>query len=894
MNWVADVWITEKIMNYHPQSYSGDSPSSGFELLPSQKGLIRSSDVVKEAKQWSEWKARSTAMTKRPFTPRDYDRRLFGQTGNPSSSRPPSAISISSRLFDPTDPDSRPGSAALHPMKLTPLPQTPALPENLDPPVSPKYPVPPSFDKKDISARHSSKSRLPRKVTSNAGVPMKAFHMAGIGVSHTKNVVDSEEIHRTRYEAEKSSEASELDCASKLPSTSKTNLNIDLMNLYAMPNEEKSHDLQEKQSSAYSSSSSSGSYSEPSQIRSRDKSSGSSGGSKEETADQAKYWNQNILPLMEALEDVTQSQEDVCRICKKLHHMLKEGGCLNNLLGRRRTSLLSILFKQLNSFSSSSHLICAKIILDLGVRRQNLNSLCKMLYKISREKKFDEEYVENELIESMIAVISNFSDPLENYETLVYLTGTIKFLSDNKIVAKDLIAKECPQCFIILLADVMASLKERKYLKKEKLHATDILIQITAVVRSISDVDRKSFIDVNLFCLLIEALDVLAKDESLTLNISRIISKFTMYDEIFPELLSHPSWASAILNAVVIHKKCLNIVIRLYFALGNLTAKEEEARLTLHKANLRPSSASKIPHHDMSYISLTNSVLEVFVEALKAYDDTDQKQVGDRDKCLDTINKIIRVVANMAISEIPGRAIACNDHCVTNIVKILCTVSSSDSEELVINTLTALNNFSYYNDGKTAISNNRVEISNVLIRVLMNGSMPCIMEAVRVFGNLSRYDDIPPLLHSKKIDLMMVTLLDSKTWQMVYSACGVLINVSVKHLNRKCLIKEGIISKLVDVLKHFAPGEWHVCGVACQLLWNLCDNNGLSSEEADSIMQVLHEYLKENAPLHLLASSEYDKEFIQCIVECWKTDFYPVAIRLYRKISSQHSQLQPL
>lgn len=879
-------------MNYHPQSYTEDSPLSGFDLLPSRKGPVRSSDVVKEAKQWSEWKARSTAMTNRPFTPRDYDRRLFGQTRNPSSSRPPSAISISSRLFDPTDPDSRPGSAAPHPMKLTPLPQTPVVPENVDPPVSPKCPVPPNFNKKDLPTRHSSKSRLSRKVSGNANVPMKAFHMTGIAVSQTKNTDDNKEVQQMQYEGENKSESRRLvKSVTKLPSTSKTNVNVDLMNLYTMPEEEQSP-KQGKKTSA--SSSSSGSYSEPSQAQSRDKSSGSSGGNKEETADQAKYWNQNILPLMEALEDVTQTQDNVCRICKQLQRMLKEGGCLNNLLGRRRTSLLSILFKQLNSFSSSSHLICAKIILDLRVRRQNLNSLCKMLYKISREKKFDEEYVETELIESMIAAISNFSDPLENYETLVYLTGTIKFLSDNKVVSKELIAKECPRCFIMLLSDVLASLKERKYLKKEKLHATDILIQITAVVRNISDADRNSFIGVNLFTLLIETLDVLVNDESLTLNISRIISKFTMYDEIFPELLGHPSWATAILNAAAVHKKCLNIVIRLFFALGNLTGKEEEARQILYKANIRPSSANKMHHHDTSYLSLTNSVLEVFTEALNTYDDTDEKQAADRDKCLDTINKIIRVVANMAISKVPGMAIACNDQCIDNIVKILCKVSPSDSEELVINTLTALNNLSYYNDGKSAIFNKRIEISNVLIGVLMNGSMPCIMEAVRVFGNISRYDDIPPLLHSKKIDLMMVTLLDSKTWQIVYSACGVLINVSSKPSNRKCLIGEDIINKLVDVLKHFAPGKWHVCGVACQLLWNLCDTNELNSDEADSILQVLHEYLKENASIHLLACSEYDEEFIQCIADCWKTDFYPVAIRLYRKISSQHSQLQPL
>ncbi|MBN3291874.1 ARMC2 protein, partial [Polypterus senegalus] len=91
--------------------------------------------------------------TKRPLTPREDERKLFGSTSSRTSdSRPPSSFSLHARSFDL--PDSRPVSAK----RLSPLENKPQLPlaiENeIDTPLPlPKPPVDPVKIKKISNAR---------------------------------------------------------------------------------------------------------------------------------------------------------------------------------------------------------------------------------------------------------------------------------------------------------------------------------------------------------------------------------------------------------------------------------------------------------------------------------------------------------------------------------------------------------------------------------------------------------------------------------------------------------------------------------------------------------------------------------------------------------------------
>ncbi|XP_077970437.1 armadillo repeat-containing protein 2-like [Styela clava] len=888
--------------NRSPHMRQKASSSNDRPLSLSPK--VRSSDVIKEAKQWT---ALASVKTRRPSTPKDYTRKLF-EIGRESGSRPPSAISISSHHFDPSDPGSRPASAAS--VKLAPLTKAPTVPANAEPVISKVHiPMPPrSVHRQDWSVRSQSRNLFPSPKQQSVGnLPMKAFHpdqkdignsgAMGSPTTAVRNVHSAGEgtINLAEPIVQSKPSPPTYKGKSRVKPHSASAININLSELYRnVDNPVVSHPR-----NSASSSSSAGSVEQQNIPRKKRSGGGSGTNTGEETPDQAKYWNQNVLPLLEALEDPSLSKEAAYEVCVKLHCALNKGNCLNSILGRRRTSLLSTLFKQLNSVSTPVHLACARIILDLQVRRQNLNSVCKMLFKISREKRFDDAFIENNLPDGMLKLIVNFVDPLDNYETLVYLTGAIKFLSDNKAVAIELANKDCVTSFISLLSNTMLSLHERNNQKKEKLRATDILIQATAVLRSMADVEKHAFSNSGLFTHLFAALKVLGSDETLTLNISRLLSKLTMYSELHGEVFSSPDWATSILHALEMHEKCSNIVVRLCFALGNITAKEDHARMLIFATGLNKETTSQ---SGFKYLSVLNSVLLHFLSSfLTSKDDnsdSNDKEVGD--KCLDTVNKIVRVIANLSISEEIGQNIAFDAQSVEVILSILQQVQIDDSEELIINTLTTLNNLSFYSYDDNAVFESRFLIVNILTNILLSDNMACVMEATRVFGNVSQHADVRQLLHNRQVDLMMVAFLDSSTWQMVYSACGVLINMTANKAYRACVIEEGIISKLCDVLKDFAPMEWRVGGVACQLLWNLCESiqssttSVLSSKDADSLMEILHAYLQENAPFTLLDSTGWEEDIKQYVLNNWKTDFCPVATRLYKKISSHFSQLVPL
>jgi len=57
---------------------------------------------------------------------------------------------------------------------------------------------------------------------------------------------------------------------------------------------------------------------------------------------------------------------------------------------------------------------------------------------------------------------------------------------------------------------------------------------------------------------------------------------------------------------------------------------------------------------------------------------------------------------------------------------------------------------------------------------------------------------------------MMVALLDSGQREVVFTACGVLINLMADEEKRPALKKFDGIAKLVEVLRDFAKSDWQL------------------------------------------------------------------------------------
>lgn len=135
----------------------------------------------------------------------------------------------------------------------------------------------------------------------------------------------------------------------------------------------------------------------------------------------------------------------------------------------------------------------------------------------------------------------------------------------------------------------------------------------------------------------------------------------------------------------------------------------------------------------------------------------------------------------------------------------------------------------------------------------------------------------PALCFFVSVEQFVITLLDSKSPDVCFSACGVLINLSADPDNRAMLSAEGAVQKLVDCLRDFGPQDWHLAAVVCQTLWN-CSLDG-ELQRAQELLEILELYTDREA---LQWPSE---DGVRQVQEArWELLFVPVAERLRQRL----------
>ncbi|VDI18133.1 Hypothetical predicted protein [Mytilus galloprovincialis] len=144
---------------------------------------------------------------------------------------------------------------------------------------------------------------------------------------------------------------------------------------------------------------------------------------------------------------------------------------------------------------------------------------------------------------------------------------------------------------------------------------------------------------------------------------------------------------------------------------------------------------------------------------------------------------------------------------------------------------------------------------------------------------------------------MMITMLDSGNREVVYIACGVLINFMVDDENRSVLKKDGGIAKLIEVLRDFAKTDWELASMVCQILWNYSvkitsTNSCFGEQESKDLNDVLLELLDRECAFEDL--DEEDEEMKHFFHDTWSEDFCPVATQLLQRMESYSSDLEPI
>ena len=141
----------------------------------------------------------------------------------------------------------------------------------------------------------------------------------------------------------------------------------------------------------------------------------------------------------------------------------------------------------------------------------------------------------------------------------------------------------------------------------------------------------------------------------------------------------------------------------------------------------------------------------------------------------------------------------------------------------------------------------------MLVPILLEDNGAGLLECIRVYGNLSQDAEVRKLIIEKKsecscevnryiiqvrndlVDQLLLLLLDSESRDLVYSSCGVLINLTADHMYRSILSNNTAVGRSVppSVLSTLELSVCldnntifiiticiHVCQCACVRMYN--------------------------------------------------------------------------
>ncbi|XP_027003425.1 armadillo repeat-containing protein 2 isoform X1 [Tachysurus fulvidraco] len=790
-----------------------------------------SAEIVNEARH-----SLRTLQTQRPFTPRDEHRQLFGGSARTRDGRPPSSFSLHARNFDV--PDSRPSSGK----RLSPLEHKPrlALPPDEDSNrVEKIVPKPPPESMERSGSRGGARTRLVR-ARSLTIIPSLMQHTNVNSVAPQTEGVDKP-TSGPNPPQQVNTEPFHLHAIYKQESMEKSSERLTLV-----PNK---HSRTPRPSSADLS---------PAKGTKTDAEPGS---------DESVFWTSEVLPVLEMFESVgpggTPSKETIerlCDACTALHNVLSEKG----MLGKRftkRSSVLRVLFRLIDLGSDRLNLTLAKLILGLNVSGNNLLNICKLVFKVSRSSRNDYLFEDNSVIDSLLSLIQ-LEDLSSSGEAVLYCTGSLKLLSGNSSLARLLLAKDFISVSLqlsqrlILTTDPNASHNDHHSISGH------ILVQVTAALRNVADLSesRALFLSSNVFSTLCAVMDHHREDQDVCLNVARLFSKLSSYAECCCALVETSSCYGLFLALLCKHSRKQALVVRLLFTLGNLAARSNDARQRIYE--------------EERFIDVLLDLFQSYLRVPRNNPDL-ENHVDE-----DVLIKLIRVLANLSIHPVVGSALATNTLCVQLLMKVLEIRSVDESAELIVNASTTINNLSYYREESSVVRVQHKHISELVLRLLLSSNLDAVLEATRVFGNLSQIEDVQNFIIKNKVHRFVVALLDSKNPDVCFSACGVLMNLSVDPNHRSVINHEGAVHKLIDCLRDFGPQDWLLATQVCQTLWNCTEGAEDRQQECvQELLEILCLYSDQKA-LQWPASDEV-KAYQEA---CWELEFLPVAERLKKRI----------
>uniref|UniRef100_A0A0P4VSS6 Armadillo repeat-containing protein 2 n=1 Tax=Scylla olivacea TaxID=85551 RepID=A0A0P4VSS6_SCYOL len=404
------------------------------------------------------------------------------------------------------------------------------------------------------------------------------------------------------------------------------------------------------------------------------------------------------------------------------------------------------------------------------------------------------------------------------------------------------------------------------------------LVQLTGTLRHVSSCERT-------FPLLLvtgavpqvcSLLHHFSHDQDVTANVVRILSIISTHEECCAVAATHPATLPAAVAALRRHAASPAIVVRLAYALGNMMANSDEARWKLFSVD-----------------GFTETLLELLTEYLQ------RDRHHQADEMIDPLTpasgtpedvmvKLIRVLANVSVHPRVGPVLARSRTCLSLLVSALQHKGVDESEELVLSTLATLNNLTFYTRDQP-ISTLHTDLAECLCEMLPMDHVEGLVETIRVFGNLTHFKDIRDILTKRAVLEVLVEMLDCDSRELVYVCAGVLVNLMSDASRRTIFQMEKGVLRMIDVLQYFGYGDWQLCNLVCQVLWNFCASAAdvqevLGPKETEKLIYVLEEFLDDDSYFNNPeVFGECDPDTKEVVYQLWE-DFAFVATKLLDRI----------
>ncbi|XP_073076911.1 armadillo repeat-containing protein 2 isoform X1 [Manis javanica] len=844
---------------------------------PSASKQKTSAEIISEARN-----ALRAVRTQRPFTPREDQRMLFGPASSRTpESRPPSSFSLHTSSFEPSD--SRPASGArLSPLELKP--KAPATP-SMDRGPCASFPAP-TTDPAKMRSRRGSGARWLRAAPPGAPLPARTPPPTGAKktviskqtVMMGDSTVKINGLYLTRSNAIGHFKSHPLQLT--YGGVGEIKEQEIFKGATCLPSHPRGgRDPGERRPRALSCPASS----DPGRLETAAVSKADLQEKATEIEADEAFWNTRIVPILHELEK-EENIETVCAACTRLHCALQEGDMLRSTF-KRRSVLLKTLYKLVDVGSDLLSLKLAKIILALKVSRKNLLNVCKLIFKISRNEKNDSLIQNDSILESLLEVLRN-EDLQANSEAFLYCMGAIKFISGNPGFLNEMISKGAVEILMNLIKQINEHTRKCGTCLPNSGH---LLVQMTSALRNLVDSPhaRSTLLSISALPDLCTAMGQCMGDMDVCTNIARILSKLTSYHDCCVALANYSGCYALFLKLINKYQKKQDLVVRIVFILGNLTAKDNQAREQLSREEGSTPTLLALFH--------TFSQLDMHAEHRVAEGAGQAEARRLRAQAEDVLLKLTRLLANLAIHPGAGRALASNPHVVGLLLATLEHKSVAECEELVVNATAAINNLSYYRVESSGIRRGRLHLAALLMKLLASNSQDGVLEAVRVFGNLSQDRDVCGFIVQRRVHKFMMALLDSEHQDICFSACGVLLNLTVDEDRRVILKEEGGVKKLVECLRDRGPADWQLASLACKALWNLSESltaasPGFGDGDTHSLSILLSSFLDEELAL----DGSFGQDLKSYHKLHWETEFKPVAQQLLSRLRSRRTFLERL